>query len=86
MDTCSAWGCAYWILADISSPDFSEQSGGGRAAQSVGGTIPGGVPEPWGCGTERCGHGGVSGVGILEGFSNHNGSVIWDVVWEPQHH
>ena len=28
----------------------------GTAAQGGGGvTIPGGVPEPWGCGTEGCG-------------------------------
>ena len=34
-------------------------------------TICGGVPEPWGCGTEVCGHGGVGGVGRgdLKGLS-----------------
>ena len=26
---------------------------------SGGVTIPGGVPEPWGCGTEGCGHAGL---------------------------
>ena len=34
----------------------------GTAAQGGGGvTIPGGAPEPWGCGTEGCGdgHGGA---------------------------
>ena len=31
-------------------------------------TIPGGVPEPWRCGTEECGHGGVVGVGDPRGL------------------
>ena len=33
----------------------TEQSGSGTAAREWGVTIPGGVPEPWGCGTEGCG-------------------------------
>ena len=44
-----------------------EQSGSGTAAQRVGVTIPGGVPELWGCGTGGRGHGG--GGGWLD-FSN----------------
>lgn len=44
-------------------------------------TIPGGVPEPWGCGTAGRGHwawwGGLGfDLGISEVFSNRNGSVI----------
>ena len=37
----------------------------GTAAQGVGVTVPGGVPELWGCGTEGCGQWawGVGGVG-----------------------
>ena len=46
---------------------------------SGGVTVPGGVPELWGCGTEGCGHGG-GGLGldleILVDFSNLNVSMI----------
>ena len=42
--------------------------------------VPGGVPEPWRCGTERCGQwawwGGLGlGLGLLEVFSNLNDSL-----------
>ena len=43
---------------------------------------PGGVPEPWRCGTEGCGHGGDGlglCLGILEVFSNLNGCMVWIV-------
>ena len=69
-----------WILGKYSSP--KEQCCSGTAAQGGGGvTIPGGVPQLWGCGTEGCGQwarwGGL-GLGLvsLEIFSNLNGSVI----------
>jgi len=44
-------------------------------------TIPGGVPEPWKCGTEGCGHwagwaGLGLGLGISEVFSSLNDAVI----------
>ena len=44
-------------------------------------TIPGGVPEPWRCGTEGCGQwarwGGLMlDLGILEVFSNLNDFMI----------
>ena len=44
-------------------------------------TIPGGVPEPWRCGTEGCGHwtrwaGLGLGLGISEVFSSLNDAVI----------
>ena len=53
---------------------FPTQEGGGV-------TIPGGVPEPWGCGTEGRGQwawrdGLGLGLGILEVLSNLNDSVI----------
>ena len=51
-----------------------------QAAQGGGGvTVPGGVPEPCGCGTEGSGHGVMGcwlGWVVLEVFSNLNGSVI----------
>ena len=48
---------------------------------SGGVTIPGGVPDPWRCGTEGCGQwarwGGVGlGLGVLEVFFNLSDSVI----------
>ena len=51
------------------------------ATQGVTVTIPGGVPEPWRFGTEGCGQwarwGGLGlDLGVLETFSNFNGSVI----------
>ena len=43
-----------WILGNTSSQ--KEWSDMGTAAQGGGGvTVPGGVPEPWRCGTEGCG-------------------------------
>ena len=43
-----------WILGNISPQ--KERSGSGTAAPGGGGvTVPGGVLEPWGCGTEGCG-------------------------------
>ena len=68
------------MLGNISS--HKEQCCSGTAAQGGGGvTIPGGVPEPWGCGTEGCGQwvwwGGLGlDLVILEVFSNLNGSMI----------
>ena len=53
-----------------------------KAARGGGGvTVPGGVPEPWGCGTEGRGQwarwdGLGLGLGILEVLSNLNDSVI----------
>ena len=63
---------AYWILGNISSQQ--EQCCSGTAAQGGGGvTVPGGVPEPCGCGTEDVvsGHGGdglAVGPGDLRGL------------------
>jgi len=59
----------------------TEQSGSGTAAREWGVTIPGGVPEPWGCGTEGRGQwawGGGLGLDlvILEAFSSLNDSMI----------
>ena len=54
----------------------------GTAAQGDGGvTIPGGVPEQWGCGTEGRGQwarwsGLGLDLGILEVFSNVHDSII----------
>jgi len=48
-----------WVLGKISS--LKERCCSGTAAQGGGGvTVPGGVPEPCGCGTEDVvsGHGG----------------------------
>jgi len=46
-----ARGGSGWILGTISSQ--KERCGSGTAAQGGGGvTVPGGVPEPCGCGTE----------------------------------
>ena len=53
-----------------------------QAAQGSGTvTIPGGVQEPWRCGTEGRGYGHGGGVvgldwGILEPFSNFNDFMI----------
>ena len=75
-----ATGGTGWILGTISSP--KEQCCSGTAAQGGGGvTVPGGVPELWGCGTEGCGYGhGGGGLGldleILVDFSNLNVSMI----------
>ena len=81
-----ASGCAMrgsgWVLGDISS---LEQCCSGTAAQGGGGvTVHGGVPEPWGCGTEGRGQwarwGGLGlDLVILEVFSNVHNSV-------SQHH
>ena len=68
------------MLGNISS--HKEQCCSGTAAQGGGGvTIPGGVPEPWGSGTEGCGQwarwGGLGlDLVILEVFSNLNDSGI----------
>ena len=54
-----------------------------QAAQGGGGvTIPGGVPEPWGCDTEGCGQwawrGGLElDLVTLEISSNHSDSMIY---------
>ena len=51
MASCCARGSSGWIVGNISSRE--EQCCNGTAAHRGGGvTIPGGVPEPWGCGTE----------------------------------
>ena len=69
-----------WILGNISSP--KERCCSGTAAQGGGGvTIRGGVPEPWGCGTEGCGQWARwGGLGldwvISEVFSNLNDSMV----------
>jgi len=53
-----ARGGSGWMLGNIYS--LKEWCCSGTAAQSGGGvTVPGGVPEPWGCGTE--GHSGLHG-------------------------
>ena len=65
-----------WISGNISSP--KEWSGTGTAAQGSSGVIiPGGVPEPWRCGTEGRGQWAWWGalgldLGISEHFSNRN--------------
>ena len=68
------------MLGNISSP--KEWQCSGTAAQGGGGvTVPEGVPEPWGCGTEGCGQWAAwwGGLGldsvILEVFSNLNDSM-----------
>jgi len=45
---------------------------------SGGVTAPGGVPEPWGCGTEGCGQRALLMVGwmVLEAFSSLNDSMV----------
>ena len=54
MASSCARGGSGWILGKCSSP--KEQCCSGTAARGGGGvTIPGGVPELWGCGTEGCG-------------------------------
>ena len=59
-----------------------QQSGTAQLHRGWGGTISGGVPEPWGCGAEgrgqwaQGGGGGRLGVGISEGFSNLNDAVV----------
>jgi len=50
-----------------------------HSSGSSGVTVPGGTPEPWGCGTEGCRHcawWGELRLGISEVFSNLNDSVI----------
>ena len=83
MASCSARGGSGWILGNISSQ--KEQCCSGTAAHGGGGvTIPGGVPEPWGCGTEGRGQwawwGGLGlGLGILEVFSYLSDSMVLGV-------
>lgn len=55
----------------------------GIAKENSGGAaVPGGVREPWRCGTERCGLVGLVGMGqqldtmTLEAFSNLDDSTI----------
>ena len=77
-------GGSGWILGTISYHE--EQCCSGTAAHGGGGvTVPGGVPEPWGCGTERsqwARWGGLGlDLGISEVFSNLNGSMI---LWFPR--
>jgi len=51
-------GGSGWILGNISSQ--KQRPCAGTAARGGDGvTVPGGVPEPWRCATEGCGHGGV---------------------------
>ena len=69
-----------WMLRTISAP--KEQCCSGTAAQGGGGvTVTGGVPEPWGRGTEGCGQwawwdGLGLGLGISKVFSNLNNARI----------
>jgi len=73
-------GGSGWILGTIYLP--KEQCCSGTAAHGGGGvTVPGGVPEPWGCGTEGRGQWAQWGeLGfdswISEVFSNLNESMI----------
>ena len=63
-----ASGCARggsgWILGKAYSSKEWSCSGISRAAQGGGGVaVPGGVPEPWGCGTEEHGYWALLAVG-----------------------
>lgn len=61
-----------WVVGTISS--LKQQGCTAQQPGEWGVTIPGDVPEPWGCGS---GHGGGGlGLGISEIFSNRNDSVI----------
>ena len=60
--------CQGRFSLDIRKCLFSKS---GTAAQGGGVTVPGGVRELWGFGTEGCGHGGsglVVGLGVLTGL------------------
>ena len=76
-------GVSGWVLGTISSPKSSRALA--QLPREWGGTIPGGVPELRGCGTEGCRQwawawvswaGLGLGMGILEVFSSLNGSVV----------
>jgi len=63
-----ASGCARggsgWVLGKAYSPEQWSCNGISRAAQGGGGvTVPGGVPEPRGCGTEERGYWALLAVG-----------------------
>jgi len=67
-------GGSCWVLQTVAS--LEERSALAQAAQGSGGvTVPGGVPEPWRCGS--WGHGQQAQVGVgLEDLSNLSDSMI----------
>lgn len=54
--------CSGWASGNIYSKEWLEDIGSGTECPAV--TTPGGVPEPWGCGTEGSGPVGWAGVGF----------------------
>jgi len=76
--SCSMGGSG-WISGTISAPEWRCIGTGCTGWGGI--TIHGGVPEPWGCGTEGCGQWAWWGVlgqylGILEVFSNLPASMV----------